>query len=195
MADCDLPSLRTLTEHTSDALRLALACGRVAYVVECRLHGVVQGRLCVGGADPMSADDLLGALQASLERQARRKAAEMSDTDRSYSQVEAARLITVLRAGAEIEGTRIGPDHYLLTLPLTKAEADEMAGILGFERIGDDGEPLPVEVPGSDGAAMQPAPRQPTFMDNPPACGAPKNWKWGYLPCGCSNDGFGQHRR
>lgn len=36
---------------------------------------------------------------------------------------------------------------------------------------------------------------QPTFMDNPPAVGAPPGWKWGYLPCGCRNDGFGRHLR
>lgn len=35
--------------------------------------------------------------------------------------------------------------------------------------------------------------RIPTRMDNPPACGAPKNWRWGYLRCGCCNDGFGGH--
>lgn len=35
--------------------------------------------------------------------------------------------------------------------------------------------------------------RQPEFMDNKPAVGAPENWKWGYLPCGCRNDGFGHH--
>jgi hypothetical protein len=34
---------------------------------------------------------------------------------------------------------------------------------------------------------------QPTFMDNQPAVGAPKNWRWGYLSCGCRNDGFGNH--
>lgn len=31
------------------------------------------------------------------------------------------------------------------------------------------------------------------YMDNPPAVGAPKNWLWGYLPCGCRNDGYGNH--
>ena len=35
-----------------------------------------------------------------------------------------------------------------------------------------------------------------TFMDNPPACGAKnKTWPWGYLPCGCYNDGYGNHIR
>jgi hypothetical protein len=33
----------------------------------------------------------------------------------------------------------------------------------------------------------------PTFMDNPKGVGAPKGWKWGYLPCGCRNDGYGYH--
>lgn len=37
--------------------------------------------------------------------------------------------------------------------------------------------------------------RKPTRMDNPPACGAPKGWPWGYLPCGCRNDGYGRHVR
>ncbi len=34
-----------------------------------------------------------------------------------------------------------------------------------------------------------------TKAENPPACGAPKNWPWGYLPCGCRNDGYGRHIR
>jgi len=33
------------------------------------------------------------------------------------------------------------------------------------------------------------------YMDNKPACGAPKGWRWGYLPCGCANDGYGRHLR
>lgn len=28
---------------------------------------------------------------------------------------------------------------------------------------------------------------------NQPACGAPKGWRFGYLPCGCRNDGTGRH--
>lgn len=36
---------------------------------------------------------------------------------------------------------------------------------------------------------------EPTRMDNPPAAGAPKGWRWGYLPCGCRNDGYGRHQR
>ena len=39
------------------------------------------------------------------------------------------------------------------------------------------------------------APDRRTYMDNPPACGALKNWRWGYLPCGCHNDGYGRHVR
>jgi hypothetical protein len=35
--------------------------------------------------------------------------------------------------------------------------------------------------------------RGPQYMDNPPACGAPADWRWGYLPCGCRNDGYGNH--
>ena len=35
--------------------------------------------------------------------------------------------------------------------------------------------------------------RKQTYMDNEPCVGAPKGWKWGYLPCGCCNDGFGRH--
>lgn len=31
------------------------------------------------------------------------------------------------------------------------------------------------------------------YMDNPPAVGAPKGWRFGYLPCGCRNDGTGRH--
>ena len=34
-----------------------------------------------------------------------------------------------------------------------------------------------------------------TRLDNPPACGASPNWRWGYLPCGCHNDGYGRHVR
>lgn len=30
---------------------------------------------------------------------------------------------------------------------------------------------------------------------NPPACGAPKDWPYGYLACGCRNDGTGRHVR
>lgn len=37
------------------------------------------------------------------------------------------------------------------------------------------------------------SPEPPSFMDNLPSPGAPKNWRWGYLPCGCRNDGFGRH--
>ena len=41
-----------------------------------------------------------------------------------------------------------------------------------------------------------PAPYRPkTFMDNPKACGAPEGSQWGYLSCGCSNDGYGRHLR
>lgn len=40
-----------------------------------------------------------------------------------------------------------------------------------------------------------PPDQHPTKLDNPPACGAPKGWRWGYLPCGCRNDGFGGHER
>ena len=43
----------------------------------------------------------------------------------------------------------------------------------------------------------QDVPRERTkqYMDNPPAVGAPKNSPWGYLPCGCTNDGYGNHVR
>lgn len=37
--------------------------------------------------------------------------------------------------------------------------------------------------------------RPPRFMDNPKACGAPAESRWGYLPCGCCNDGYGRHVR
>lgn len=33
------------------------------------------------------------------------------------------------------------------------------------------------------------------YMDNPKALGAPANSKYGYLPCGCSNNGKGEHVR
>ena len=36
---------------------------------------------------------------------------------------------------------------------------------------------------------------EPYYMDNPKAVGAPANWKWGYLPCGCRHDGHGGHVR
>ena len=39
------------------------------------------------------------------------------------------------------------------------------------------------------------APDRRTYMDNPKAVGAPANAPWGYLPCGCSNDGYGRHVR
>jgi hypothetical protein len=32
-------------------------------------------------------------------------------------------------------------------------------------------------------------------LNNEPACGAPKDSRWGYLPCGCSHDGMGNHVR
>jgi hypothetical protein len=35
--------------------------------------------------------------------------------------------------------------------------------------------------------------RERARMDNPRACGARENAPWGYLPCGCENDGFGNH--
>lgn len=34
-----------------------------------------------------------------------------------------------------------------------------------------------------------------TYMGNPPAVGAPPASRWGYLPCGCTNDGYGRHAR
>lgn len=34
---------------------------------------------------------------------------------------------------------------------------------------------------------------RPAVMDNRPAVGAPKGWRWGYLTCGCRNDGYGYH--
>lgn len=33
----------------------------------------------------------------------------------------------------------------------------------------------------------------PTYLANPPACGAPPGWLYGYLPGGCRNDGYGHH--
>jgi hypothetical protein len=38
-------------------------------------------------------------------------------------------------------------------------------------------------------------PRSRTRLENAPAVGAPAGWKWGYLPCGCLNDGYGRHVR
>jgi hypothetical protein len=35
--------------------------------------------------------------------------------------------------------------------------------------------------------------RRPAYLDNPKAVGARPNARWGYLPCGCKNDGFGNH--
>lgn len=35
--------------------------------------------------------------------------------------------------------------------------------------------------------------RHPAYLDNPKAIGARPNARWGYLPCGCENDGFGGH--
>lgn len=42
----------------------------------------------------------------------------------------------------------------------------------------------------SDAASSE---KVPTYLDNEPCCGAPPNAPWGYLKCGCSNDGFGRH--
>lgn len=53
-----------------------------------------------------------------------------------------------------------------------------------------------IKVLGGDARPEPPAlPDGQTRMDNPPAAGAPKNWKWGYLRCGCCNDGYGRHAR
>lgn len=41
----------------------------------------------------------------------------------------------------------------------------------------------------------EPPTPQPFYMDNPKAVGAPSRSRWGYLPCGCSNDGHGRHVR
>lgn len=35
--------------------------------------------------------------------------------------------------------------------------------------------------------------RRPAYLDNPRAVGARPSARWGYLPCGCENDGFGNH--
>jgi hypothetical protein len=35
--------------------------------------------------------------------------------------------------------------------------------------------------------------RRGAYLDNPKAVGARPNARWGYLPCGCENDGFGNH--
>jgi hypothetical protein len=35
--------------------------------------------------------------------------------------------------------------------------------------------------------------RRPAYLDNPKAVGARPSARWGYLPCGCENDGFGSH--
>ena len=59
--------------------------------------------------------------------------------------------------------------------------------------------PLSIEVGGpcSDcpQAAGEPVRRvrRPAYLDNPKAVGARPNARWGYLPCGCENDGFGNH--
>lgn len=35
----------------------------------------------------------------------------------------------------------------------------------------------------------------PRLLDNEKACGAPASSRWGYLECGCTNDGYGGHLR
>lgn len=35
----------------------------------------------------------------------------------------------------------------------------------------------------------------PVYLDNPKAVGALPNAPYGYLPCGCSHDGYGGHQR
>lgn len=35
----------------------------------------------------------------------------------------------------------------------------------------------------------------PHRLDHPKACGAPARSRWGYLPCGCTHDGYGRHAR
>lgn len=51
------------------------------------------------------------------------------------------------------------------------------------------------DVPGSVDECPVHSRKQPQYMENPAAVGAPKNSRWGYLPCGCSNDGYGRHAR
>lgn len=35
----------------------------------------------------------------------------------------------------------------------------------------------------------------PRHLDNAKAGGAPTGSRWGYLPCGCTHDGYGDHLR
>lgn len=60
-----------------------------------------------------------------------------------------------------------------------------------------EGEPFCESHWWSDARAVRtvPATRELFYMDNPKACGAPAGSRWGYLPCGCSNDGHGRHIR
>lgn len=37
--------------------------------------------------------------------------------------------------------------------------------------------------------------RLPHYSDHEKACGAPAGARWGYLPCGCTHDGYGGHLR
>ncbi|GIM89699.1 hypothetical protein [Paractinoplanes toevensis] len=35
----------------------------------------------------------------------------------------------------------------------------------------------------------------PRLLDHPKACGAAEGSRWGYLPCGCTHDGYGGHQQ
>jgi hypothetical protein len=77
---------------------------------------------------------------------------------------------------------------------------DSRGNYLGADDALDhDGEPEPDDMAEffdqRPATSAGPAPDRRTYMDNPKAVGAPANARWGYLPCGCTNDGYGRHVR
>ena len=48
-----------------------------------------------------------------------------------------------------------------------------------------------VELGAFDVAPLLPGAEPRTRLNNLPSIGAPADWPWGYLLCGCSNDGYG----
>jgi hypothetical protein len=75
---------------------------------------------------------------------------------------------------------------------------ESRAGACRFESLIPGSEPCADCPDGGDWSDRADAVRsrpesQPSYMDNPKAVGAPAGWPWGYLPCGCRNDGFGNH--
>lgn len=87
-------------------------------------------------------------------------------------------LVRSFRGAPETAKAFIAAERYLLDVERLRTHPGESAGDLAAVREGI--------------AALAAGPQ---YMDNPRACGAPEGWQWGYLPCGCRNDGYGNHVR